>query len=90
MHEKKVAKSRYDTERRNVLSYDALGRVLRLDLPGTEKDVVYAYDRCVNGVGRLCEIQDESGALQYEYDAFGNVVKQSRVELAQTYVTRTR
>lgn len=37
---------------------------------------------CSFGVGRLCASQDEAGSMQYGYDAFGNVLIQTRTEPA--------
>jgi RHS repeat-associated protein len=74
-----------------ILNYDDLERVdiktFPNTVPGKIEDVDYIYDDCPFGVGRLCERHDESGTWRYEYDAFGNVVKETRVELGVTYTT---
>ena len=60
-----------------TMTYDALERVAtkrypQLRFPGKNEDVVYTYDICAFGLGRLCARDDESGAYAYAYDAFGN------------------
>ncbi|ODS24406.1 hypothetical protein AB835_03655 [Candidatus Endobugula sertula] len=42
---------------------------------------------CVLSTGRLCAIHDESGTYVYDYDAFGNLIRQIKTELGQSYVT---
>ncbi|MGJ0490545.1 hypothetical protein [Methylobacter sp.] len=69
--------------------YDALNRLLSIDYDG-EDDVAYTYDQCENGIGRLCRIEDESGATAYRYDRHGNLIEQRKTELGQTYVTGYR
>ncbi len=75
---------------RNVLtyfSYDALNRPTGIDYPGTAEDVTFGYDTCVNGTGRLCQIIDESGTTDFEYDVWGNVKKETALRQGVTYVT---
>ncbi len=60
-------------------TYDALNRLTGLDAPGTDDDITYTYDTCVNGSARLCTVTYGSGALpngnqlHYQYNAFGDV-----------------
>ncbi|WP_372521572.1 RHS repeat-associated core domain-containing protein [Sulfuricaulis sp.] len=68
-------------------TYDALNRVTSIDYPGTTEDVTYTYDNCTAGIGRLCQVADASGTTQYSYDAFGNVLTQSKTELGIVYTT---
>jgi RHS repeat-associated protein len=71
-------------------TYDALNRVTAIDYPGTLEDVTFTYDTgtaCSSGIGRLCLVQDESGTTNYAYDAFGNILQQTHVELGITYTT---
>jgi len=51
--------------------YDALGRRLMADAPGVEDDVVYSYDNCVNGGGKLCSVARAGAVVSYSYNAFG-------------------
>ena len=68
-----------------TMTYDALERVAtktypRLRLPAKNEDVVYTYDACPFGLGRLCARDDESGAYDYTYDAFGNATTMNFTE----------
>jgi RHS repeat-associated protein len=68
------------------LTHDALNRVKTLDRTGTEYDETYSYDGCLNGVGRLCRIATSNGeAVDFEYDAFGNIVKLTNNGIAVGY-----
>ncbi|OGI40901.1 MAG: hypothetical protein A2140_08115 [Candidatus Muproteobacteria bacterium RBG_16_62_13] len=72
-------------------AYDALNRLASVDYPGTAEDVSYTYDsgtNCTAGAGRLCQVVDASGATEYAYDAFGNVLTHTRTELEVTYTTQ--
>jgi RHS repeat-associated protein len=70
-----------------VYRYDALNRLLSVDYPGTDEDQSFRYDSCIQGVGRLCVINDESGLLEFEYDAYGNRLVESRTQDNATYRT---
>ena len=48
-------------------SFDALGRTIGKDLPGTEPDVSYGYDL----LGRLTSASQTGHALSFTYDALG-------------------
>jgi len=78
-------------------SYDALNRVASVRYSSTTtggafaEDVTYTYDAgtaCTAGFGHLCAVTDASGETRYGYDAFGNVLTRTHIELARTYVTR--
>ena len=58
-------------------SYDALNRLISIDAPGTADDIVYDYDNCLNGIGRLCGIQRDGASLAYTFNAYGEVVSSS-------------
>ena len=68
-------------------SYDELNRLSSVDYPGTDEDQNFSYDSCSQGVGRLCAINDESGLLEFEYDAYGNRLVESRTQDNITYLT---
>jgi RHS repeat-associated protein len=71
-------------------TYDALNRVTAIGYPNPAENVAFVYDTgetCSAGIGRLCRVQDESGATAYGYDAFGNVLTQTKQELSRTYTT---
>lgn len=49
-------------------------------------DITLIYDsgsQCSNGVGRLCQVQDQSGTTTYAYDAFGNVLTDTHADTNQ-------
>ena len=74
--------------------YDALNRLTRLDAPGSVDDIVYAYDTCSNGVGRLCTviIGDGAGAktVTYAYDVFGNTTTHQGISYSYDNVGRIK
>ena len=58
-------------------TYDALNRLTSLNAPGTDDDIAYTYDSCLNGSGRLCRVSYGPGfpngsAVHYQYNAFGD------------------
>jgi RHS repeat-associated protein len=67
--------------------YDALNRLTKIDFP-TDTDIVYSYDSCVNGKGRLCSMTDASGSTIYEYSAKGQVRKETKTIDSVQYVTQ--
>ncbi len=67
--------------------YDALNRLTKIDFP-TDTDVVYGYENCVNGTGRICSMTDASGTTTYEYTPKGQVKKETKVIDSVTYVTQ--
>ena len=49
------------TDGRGVAStygYDALNRVTTVSYPDTSENIIYLYDTCSNGIGRLCQVVD--------------------------------
>jgi RHS repeat-associated protein len=83
------------TDARGVVasySYDALNRLTAITYSNSPAETVaYTYDTatgCTFGLGRLCAVADAAGTGGYAYDAFGNLVTQTRVELGVTYTTR--
>jgi RHS repeat-associated protein len=81
------------TDARGIVSkysYDALNRLTYIDYASSTENVTYTYDSaagCTFGLGRLCSVVDESGGTAYAYDAFGNRLVQTHVELGVTYNT---
>ncbi|MCK4840356.1 MAG: RHS repeat protein [Methylococcales bacterium] len=67
--------------------YDALNRVIDIDYPGTEEDIHYTYDNCLNGIGRLCRTEDPSGITHYAYDGYGNLTEQLKTTADKQYST---
>ena len=78
-------------------SYDALGRLLQVDAPGTADDISFSYDSCSNGAGKLCSVTNSTATVTYAYTAFGETAQvdqtvnadlgyaQSQSSLAYTY-----
>src|SRR5712692_396847 len=72
------------------MSYDALNRLAARTYPADPaENVSYRYDEPAAGfgVGRLTSVTNSSGSTAYIYDARGNVVQETRVVGAQSYVT---
>lgn len=84
------------TDARGVVTsytYDALNRVTAIDYPRTSEDVALTYDggtspACTFGIGRLCQVVDESGTTSYAYDGFGNIVQRHQTILGVDYLTQ--
>lgn len=69
-------------------SYDNLGRITTVTATGPSmppENVVYSYDTCANGKGRLCSITDSSGASIYTYTLSGSVAKQTNIVKPVTF-----
>ena len=67
-------------------SYDAFNRLTLIDFP-TDTDIVYTYDTCTNGKGRLCRVVDQSGTTDYSYSPKGELVQEDRLILGRNYTT---
>lgn len=59
-------------------SYDVLNRITRI-VYHDGKAVNYIYDAGNNAKGRLTQITDDNGSIQYTYDARGRVLSETRV-----------
>jgi RHS repeat-associated protein len=69
-------------------TYDTLNRLTRISYPDSSQDVVFSYDQGVNGKGRLTGMIDPSGTYTYAYDAFGNLVTETRATGGITFTTK--
>jgi len=67
--------------------YEALNRLTKIDF-STDTDILYTYDVCTNGKGRLCTMTDASGTTSYEYTPKGQVKKETKVIDSVQYVTQ--
>ncbi len=67
-------------------SYDALNRITLVDFP-TDTDIVYTYDTCTNGKGRLCQVDDQAGTTTYTYSPKGELVQEDKLILGVNYTT---
>jgi len=62
-------------------TYDVLNRLTNVTYPTASENITYTYDvGCVFGIGRLCQVQDDSGLDTYEYEAWGNVTQCTKEE----------
>jgi YD repeat-containing protein len=68
-------------------SYDALNRLTAIDYPGSTLDVTLVYDQGTAQRGHLTKMTDASGTTSFEYDAFGNLVEESKLIDGDTHVT---
>lgn len=68
-------------------TYDAANRLTKISFPDPVDNVSYAYDTCVNGKGRLCNMTDPSGTTAYEYTKKGQLAKETKVIDGQTFIT---
>jgi len=90
----KAANVTKKTDARGVVvnyAYDDASRITTKTFPAsTSENVTYTYDDVTGGnygKGRLTKIEDASGSTSYVYDARGNVITETRVIGAQSYVT---
>lgn len=58
--------------------YDALNRLTQVSHPDTSLNVSYGYDQGPNGIGRLTSISDAHGTTDYAYNAYGDLISQTR------------
>jgi len=69
-------------------TYDALNRVLTENYTGAGgTEVTYAYDTCLDGVGKVCAATSTGAATAYQYSLLGLVKKETRTIDATAYVT---
>jgi YD repeat-containing protein len=85
-----------ETDGRGIVTnrtYDAAGRLLTETYPAaTTENVTYTYDNVTTpagnkGRGKLTKITDQSGSTAYVYNALGQIMTDTRVIAARTYVT---
>jgi RHS repeat-associated protein len=68
-------------------AYDTLNRLTTIDYPGSSLDVTLTYDQGTGQVGRLTAISDGSGGTSLEYDAFGNLLEETKTIAGNVHVT---
>ncbi|MEW8285856.1 MAG: RHS repeat-associated core domain-containing protein [Candidatus Thiodiazotropha endolucinida] len=59
-------------------SYDALNRLTHISYPDTSLNVTYNYDQGTDGIGKLTSISDSNGTTTYAYNAYGDLITQTR------------
>ena len=70
----------------SIFAYDELNRLTTISYPQVNgqpnpQNITFTYDTgtaCSNGIGRLCQMTDESGSTTYSYDARGNLLSQTQ------------
>ena len=67
--------------------YDAANRLTKIDFQ-TDTDIIYVYDTCLNGKGRLCSMSDASGTTTYVYSPKGQVNKETKTIDSIQHVTQ--
>lgn len=76
--------------------HDVLGRLTSVVYPDSSRNVAYSYDATSAecywgekfGKGRLTRMVDASGATDYCYDRYGNLVRKLQLTQGRTYVLR--
>jgi RHS repeat-associated protein len=68
-------------------TYDAANRLTSINFP-SDPAIVYGYDNCTNGKGRLCSMTDASGVMNYAYTPKGQVKSETKVIDSVQYVTQ--
>lgn len=64
--------------RSTSFGYDASNRLKFVDRVDDADDEIFAYDTCLNGIGKLCSRTNGIGEyVRYEYDPLGRVAKQT-------------
>lgn len=83
-----LLKSSHSSGRSATYTYDTESRVAVIQYADGSK-TIYGYDEGENAKGRLTHISDGTGAsdIRYEYDLFGQVVRETRIHLGVTSVT---
>lgn len=56
--------------------YDSLNRLVQIDYD--DQTVVYTWDTCANGIGRLCSLGNAGSRLDYQYDSHGRLTGYSQ------------
>ncbi|MCG7882350.1 MAG: EndoU domain-containing protein [Candidatus Thiodiazotropha endolucinida] len=59
-------------------SYDALNRLTHISYPDTSLNVTYTYDQGTHGIGKLTSMSDVNGTTNYTYNAYGDLITQTR------------
>jgi RHS repeat-associated protein len=87
-----IGKSTKITDGRGVatnLTYDAAGRLLTKEFPAaTGEKITYTFDSIAGGNkgrGRLTKVEDQSGSIEWTYDALGRSTREKKITGAGTY-----
>lgn len=70
-------------------TYDDLNRILSEDVSSTRGiDVIYSYDNCKNGLGRLCSVINSSVKTLMNYDILGQLADEEKIFGKTNYTTQ--
>ena len=58
-------------------TYDALNRVISVSYPDSSENIIFGYDTCAGGVGRMCSVTDANGTRSWSYDGLGRVASEA-------------
>jgi len=72
---------------RTDYAYDALNRLTDISYPDSSLDVRFTYDQGVNGKARLTGLSDAAGDVEFDYDARGNLISETRTIEGIQYIT---
>ncbi|MBI3562866.1 MAG: RHS repeat-associated core domain-containing protein [Gammaproteobacteria bacterium] len=73
-----------------VYQYDTLNRLTVFDAPGTAEDVIYTYDTCLNGQGRLCTLGQSSNSVTYGYNGLGDITSHQGINYSYDTLGRLK
>jgi RHS repeat-associated protein len=65
---------------------DVVGRVVSIRVP-KDRPIVYRYDNCPEGRGRLCEVVDQAGTTVFAYTPKGQIAEETRQVGPTSFVT---
>ena len=71
-------------------TYDDVSRVLTENYLGQAGDEVsYVYDTCIEGIGRICQVDNRSATTTYTYVPLGLIKSESKTIAGTSYVATT-
>ncbi len=70
-------------------SYDDINRITTEDAYNdSDPEVVYTYDSCTEGIGRLCGVTNDAVQSTVSYDALGRISSEEKVIDRQSYISQ--
>ena len=73
-----------------VYTWDELNRLTGVDTRSVTDDLVFTYDSCTNGHGKLCSVFSDASLVSYEYDVFGSVTAHQMIAYSHDAANRVR
>lgn len=68
--------------------YDVLNRLSSITYPNATQNISFTYDEGINGLGKQTSMTDETGSTQYEYNQWGDLIKETKLINGLTFVTQ--